>query len=113
MANELGLRLASGIIRALFPALTFVSALAIAACLTPMDPILAAAIIGGRFADKSVPAHLSHLLRYATILHINNVLMIYTALNPLQMMVLHTHFYLFQFTSLLRPAKGLHLVNGF
>lgn len=57
----------AGTIHALFPALTFISALAIAACLTPTDPVLAAAIIGGRFADKSVPAHLSHLLRYERV----------------------------------------------
>lgn len=34
------------LIRALFPNLTFVSALAIAACLTPTDPIICAAIVG-------------------------------------------------------------------
>lgn len=34
----------------------------VAACLTPTDPILAAAVIGGKYADKHVPAHLRHLL---------------------------------------------------
>ena len=53
-----------GIIKALFPALNFVSSLAIAACLTPTDPVLAAAIIGGKFAIKHVPVHIRRLLRY-------------------------------------------------
>ena len=33
-----------------------------AACLTPTDPILAAAVVGGRYAEKHVPAHIRHLL---------------------------------------------------
>ena len=33
-----------------------------AACLTPTDPILAAAVIGGKYADKHVPAHIRHLI---------------------------------------------------
>jgi sodium/hydrogen antiporter len=49
-------------IYALIPNLSFLSSLAIAACLTPTDPILAAAIIGGKYADKHVPAHIRHLL---------------------------------------------------
>ncbi|EAU86363.2 Na+/H+ exchanger AnNHA1 [Coprinopsis cinerea okayama7 len=49
-------------IYALIPKLNYVSSLAIAACLTPTDPILAAAVIGGKWADKHVPAHLRHLL---------------------------------------------------
>ena len=44
----------SGLIVALFPSLTYQSALVISACLTPTDPILAAAIVGGHFADKNV-----------------------------------------------------------
>lgn len=47
---------------ALFPKLDFVSALVISACLTPTDPILAAAIIGGKFAVKNVPGHIRRLL---------------------------------------------------
>lgn len=50
------------LIRALFPGLSFVSALCISACLTPTDPILAAAIIGGKFAVKNVPGHIRRLL---------------------------------------------------
>lgn len=52
----------AALIYALIPNLNFLSALAIAACLTPTDPILAAAIIGGKYADKHVPAHLRHLI---------------------------------------------------
>ncbi|KAI0299685.1 Sodium/hydrogen exchanger family-domain-containing protein [Multifurca ochricompacta] len=52
----------AALIYALIPGLNFLSSLAIAACLTPTDPILAAAIIGGKYADKHVPSHLRHLL---------------------------------------------------
>ncbi|KAI0263911.1 Sodium/hydrogen exchanger family-domain-containing protein [Gloeopeniophorella convolvens] len=52
----------AGLIYALIPHLNFLSSLAIAACLTPTDPILAAAVVGGKYADKHVPAHLRHLL---------------------------------------------------
>ncbi|KAK7466184.1 hypothetical protein VKT23_004905 [Stygiomarasmius scandens] len=47
---------------ALVPGLNFLSSLCVAACLTPTDPILAAAVIGGKYADKHVPAHIRHLL---------------------------------------------------
>ncbi|KAI0314071.1 Sodium/hydrogen exchanger family-domain-containing protein [Amylostereum chailletii] len=49
-------------IYALIPNLSFLASLAVAACLTPTDPILAAAVVGGKYADKHVPAHLRHLL---------------------------------------------------
>ncbi|KAG8816140.1 hypothetical protein FRC17_000418 [Serendipita sp. 399] len=52
----------AGLIYALIPRLDFLSSLAIAACLTPTDPILAAAVINGRYAEKHVPEHLRHLL---------------------------------------------------
>ncbi|THH29119.1 hypothetical protein EUX98_g5069 [Antrodiella citrinella] len=52
----------AGLIYALVPKLNFLSSLAVAACLTPTDPILAAAVVGGKYADKHVPAHLRHLL---------------------------------------------------
>ncbi|KAL5528415.1 hypothetical protein ACEPAF_7551 [Sanghuangporus sanghuang] len=52
----------AGIIKALFPALNFVSSLAIAVCLTPTDPVLAASIIGGKFAIRHVPVHIRRLL---------------------------------------------------
>ncbi|KAJ9101761.1 hypothetical protein QFC21_003100 [Naganishia friedmannii] len=47
---------------ALIPHLEFLTCLAIAACVTPTDPILAQAVVGGRFATKHVPAHIRHLL---------------------------------------------------
>jgi len=34
----------------------------VAACLTPTDPILAAAVVGGKWANKHVPEHIRHLL---------------------------------------------------
>lgn len=52
----------AGLIYALIPGLDFLSSLAVAACLTPTDPILAAAVVGGKWADKHVPAHIRHLL---------------------------------------------------
>lgn len=54
--------MSAGLIYALIPDLDFLSSLAVAACLTPTDPILAAAVVGGKYADKHVPAHLRHLL---------------------------------------------------
>lgn len=44
------------------PGLRFLSALVIASCVTPTDPILAQSVVGGKFADKHVPAHIRHLL---------------------------------------------------
>jgi len=52
----------AGLIYALIPNLNFISSLAVAACLTPTDPILASAVVGGKWADKHVPAHIRHLL---------------------------------------------------
>lgn len=71
----------TGLIRALFPSLNFISCLAISACLTPTDPIICAAIVGelsgsflyegiqsetvctgGKFARKHVPIHLRRLI---------------------------------------------------
>ena len=52
----------ASLIYAMIPALGFVSSLVIAACLTPTDPILAAAVVGGKYAEKHVPEHLRHLL---------------------------------------------------
>ena len=50
----------AALIFALVPGLNFLSSLAVAACLTPTDPILAAAVIGGKYADKHVPAHIRY-----------------------------------------------------
>ncbi|KAH0586780.1 hypothetical protein H2248_005630 [Termitomyces sp. 'cryptogamus'] len=52
----------AGLICGLIPSLNFLSSLAVAACLTPTDPILAAAVVGGKWADEHVPAHIRHLL---------------------------------------------------
>ncbi|KAL7408912.1 Sodium/hydrogen exchanger family-domain-containing protein [Mrakia frigida] len=52
----------AALIYGIIPGLSFLSSLVIAACVTPTDPILAQAVIGGKFADKHVPAHLRHLL---------------------------------------------------
>ncbi|THH03510.1 hypothetical protein EW146_g10429, partial [Bondarzewia mesenterica] len=40
----------------------YVSGLAISACLTPTDPVVSAAIIGGKYAVKHVPVGIRHLL---------------------------------------------------
>ncbi|KAF7299367.1 Na-H-Exchanger domain-containing protein [Mycena indigotica] len=57
-----GWLVSAGFIFALIPGLNFLSSLVVAACLTPTDPILAAAVVGGKYADKHVPAHIRHLL---------------------------------------------------
>ncbi|KAJ6605185.1 Sodium/hydrogen exchanger family-domain-containing protein [Mycena vulgaris] len=48
----------AGILHALFPDLVYISCLAIAACLTPTDPIICATIVGGKYALKHVPRNL-------------------------------------------------------
>ncbi|KAI0779988.1 Sodium/hydrogen exchanger family-domain-containing protein [Fomes fomentarius] len=52
----------AGIVYGLFPPLNFISSLVIAACLTPTDPIISAAIVGGKFATKHVPINLRRIL---------------------------------------------------
>ncbi|KAF8263512.1 Cation/H+ exchanger [Lactarius quietus] len=49
-------------IHLLFPNLDFLSSLVISACLTPTDPIISAAVIGGGFADRYVPEDIRNLL---------------------------------------------------
>jgi NhaP-type Na+/H+ or K+/H+ antiporter len=56
------LMLPRGVLKGLFPNLNFVSCLAISACLTPTDPIICAAIVGGKFAIKHVPVELRRIL---------------------------------------------------
>ncbi|KAI0744989.1 Sodium/hydrogen exchanger family-domain-containing protein [Earliella scabrosa] len=46
----------------LFPPLNFISSLLVAACLTPTDPIISAAIVGGKFATKHVPLNLRRII---------------------------------------------------
>ncbi|KAF7331361.1 Na-H-Exchanger domain-containing protein [Mycena kentingensis (nom. inval.)] len=52
----------AGTMRLLFPQLTFVSCLAIAACLTPTDPIICSTIVGGSYALTHVPRPLRLLI---------------------------------------------------
>lgn len=52
----------AAIIFVVFPPLNYISSLAVAACLTPTDPIICAAIVGGKYALKHVPANLRHIL---------------------------------------------------
>ncbi|KAH9935576.1 Sodium/hydrogen exchanger family-domain-containing protein [Fomitopsis serialis] len=50
------------VIYLLFPSYNYISALVIAACLTPTDPIISAAIVGGKFALTHVPPNLRRIL---------------------------------------------------
>ncbi|KIY51879.1 hypothetical protein FISHEDRAFT_56351 [Fistulina hepatica ATCC 64428] len=52
----------AAIMYGLFPRLSYVSCLGIAACLTPTDPIISAAIVGGKFARKNVPLNIRHII---------------------------------------------------
>ncbi|KAF9501982.1 hypothetical protein BDN71DRAFT_1479422 [Pleurotus eryngii] len=53
-----------GVMSRIFPDLTFVSCLAIAACLTPIDPVICAAIVGLRsvYAMEHIPKNLRRIL---------------------------------------------------
>ncbi|KZT10613.1 uncharacterized protein LAESUDRAFT_720955 [Laetiporus sulphureus 93-53] len=52
----------AAVIYGLFSQYNYISALVVAACLTPTDPIISAAIIGGKFAMKHVPPNLRNVL---------------------------------------------------
>ncbi|KAG8731817.1 hypothetical protein FRC11_002140 [Ceratobasidium sp. 423] len=52
----------AGLVCWIFPALSFTSALVISSCLTPTDPVLANAIVSGRWAEQNVPENLRLLL---------------------------------------------------
>ncbi|KAH9839419.1 Sodium/hydrogen exchanger family-domain-containing protein [Rhodofomes roseus] len=52
----------AALIYGLFPTYTYISALVVAACLTPTDPIISAAIVGGKFAKKHVPPNLRRII---------------------------------------------------
>ncbi|KAG6907904.1 hypothetical protein DXG01_006959 [Tephrocybe rancida] len=58
----IGWVIVAGVLSGLFPNLTFLSCLAIAACLTPTDPIICAAIVGGKYAKQHVPLNLRQIL---------------------------------------------------
>lgn len=47
---------------AFVPHITFLHALAIAACVTPTDPVLSNSIVKGRFADKNIPVELQRII---------------------------------------------------
>ncbi|KAF9139082.1 hypothetical protein BG015_002168, partial [Linnemannia schmuckeri] len=46
----------------LIPNLSFVESMAIAACVTPTDPVLSNSVVKGRFAEKHVPPRIRYLL---------------------------------------------------
>ncbi|KAK2755611.1 na h antiporter [Colletotrichum kahawae] len=52
----------SGVVWLLVPDLPLVHALAIAACVTPTDPVLSTTIVKGRFADENVPEDLQQII---------------------------------------------------
>ncbi|TIB76393.1 hypothetical protein E3Q22_03557 [Wallemia mellicola] len=54
--------ISAAFIYALIPGLDYIGSLTIAATLTPTDPILAAAVIGGKFAEQHIPAHIKHII---------------------------------------------------
>ncbi|KIL62106.1 hypothetical protein M378DRAFT_187418 [Amanita muscaria Koide BX008] len=58
----IGWLIVSGLLKALFPKLGLLACLAIASCLTPTDPIISAAIVGGEFATRHVPENLRLLI---------------------------------------------------
>ncbi|KAJ5032927.1 uncharacterized protein L3040_009516 [Drepanopeziza brunnea f. sp. 'multigermtubi'] len=47
---------------AMVPHLPFVHALAVAACVTPTDPVLSNSIVKGKFADKNIPKDLQKII---------------------------------------------------
>lgn len=50
------------LIWAMVPHLSFLHALAIAACVTPTDPVLSNSIVKGKFADKNIPKPLQKII---------------------------------------------------
>ncbi|KAF8221515.1 Sodium/hydrogen exchanger [Tricholoma matsutake] len=58
----IGWVIVAGVIHVLFPPLTFPASLAIAACLTPTDPVICATIVAGKYAKTHVPEKLRHIL---------------------------------------------------
>ncbi|WEW61793.1 hypothetical protein PRK78_007289 [Emydomyces testavorans] len=47
---------------ALVPHTSFIQALAVAACVTPTDPVLSNSIVKGKFADKNIPRPLQRII---------------------------------------------------
>jgi sodium/hydrogen antiporter len=54
--------LASLLVWAMVPNLSFVHALAVGACVTPTDPVLSNSIVKGKFADKNIPKPLQRII---------------------------------------------------
>ena len=52
----------SVIIWAMVPSLPLLHAMAIAACITPTDPVLSSSIVKGRYAAENVPQELQHMI---------------------------------------------------
>lgn len=50
------------IVWALVPNLSFLHSLAVAACVTPTDPVLSNSIVKGKFADKNIPKELQKII---------------------------------------------------
>ena len=55
--------ISAGFVKLLVPGLTFLESLCIAACVTPTDPVLAASVVKGRFAEKYVRPAVRDLVR--------------------------------------------------
>ncbi|KAF9445303.1 hypothetical protein P691DRAFT_805903, partial [Macrolepiota fuliginosa MF-IS2] len=58
----IGWVIVAALLKVLFSRFDFITCLALAACLTPTDPIISAAITGGKFAKKHVPLNIRHIL---------------------------------------------------
>ncbi|KAF5348270.1 hypothetical protein D9756_010464 [Leucocoprinus leucothites] len=58
----IGWVIVAGLLKALFTRFDFITCLVLAACLTPTDPIISAAIVGGKFARNHVPLNIRHLI---------------------------------------------------
>ncbi|KAJ3576427.1 hypothetical protein NP233_g440 [Leucocoprinus birnbaumii] len=58
----IGWFIVAALLKTLFDRFDFVTCLAIAACLTPTDPIISAAIVGGNFARKHVPLNIRQII---------------------------------------------------
>ncbi|KXN81686.1 putative Na(+)/H(+) antiporter C3A11.09 [Leucoagaricus sp. SymC.cos] len=52
----------AAIMKGLFASFDYITCLVLAACLTPTDPIVSAVIIGGKYAQKHVPARIQRIL---------------------------------------------------
>ncbi|KAH9456802.1 hypothetical protein Pst134EA_020712 [Puccinia striiformis f. sp. tritici] len=56
--------ISGALVFALVPALSYLEALVVAACVCPTDILLASSVVGkGKYAQKHVPSHIQHLLQ--------------------------------------------------